>query len=176
MAKSALRQPAVLGWLRLARVYDRVQRAASEQLRGAGLSLAQFDVLAHVGAAEGLTQQELADHLLVTKGNITQVLDRMERVGLIARRQEGRAKRLWLTAAGRRLYEETVPAHEAFIAGQFATLAADEQQTLLRLLRRLDHELARQGEAIPPPGDEAEDKAQSDGAAGVASLGKGVKR
>lgn len=163
MARPLLRQPAVLSWLRLARVYQRVQRAASEQVRGAGLSVAQFDVLAHVGAAKGPTQQELADHLLVTKGNITQVLERMERAGLIVRRQEGRAKRLGLTAAGRRLYEEVVPAHEAFIADQFALLAPDEQRDLLRLLRRLDRDLAGRGGALPPPSDGSENETPEGG-------------
>jgi DNA-binding MarR family transcriptional regulator len=147
MGDRALRQPAVLGWLRLARVYQQVQRAAGEHVRRYGLSLAQFDVLAHVGAAEGLTQQALADHLLVT-----QLLDRMERAGLIERRPEGRAKRLWLTAAGRALYREVVPAHEAFIAGQFAMLAPAEQRRLLRLLHRVDHGLAASGGKACPPG------------------------
>jgi DNA-binding MarR family transcriptional regulator len=43
-----------------------------------GLNNAQFDVLAHVGAVEGMTQQELADSILVTKGNVALLLDRVE--------------------------------------------------------------------------------------------------
>src|SRR5829696_2797974 len=103
------RQPAVLAWLRLVRVYHKVGRAMTDHLRCKGLSMAQFDVLAHVGAAEGRTQQELADSLLVSKGNVCQLLDRMQDAGLIARRQEGRANRLYLTDAGRALYEDVVP-------------------------------------------------------------------
>src|SRR5436305_9480937 len=83
-------QPGVLAWLRLTRVYHKVSRRSEEQMRCHGLSMAQFDVLAHVGAAPGITQQELANSLLVTKGNVCQLLDRMQRSDLIERRQEGR--------------------------------------------------------------------------------------
>src|ERR671919_2294595 len=90
----ALRRLAVSGWLRLMRVYQKVDRISSEHLKHWDLSVAQFDVLAHVGASEGMTQQELADSLLVTKGNVCQLLGKMEQRGLISRRHEGRTKRL----------------------------------------------------------------------------------
>lgn len=140
-----MRSPAVAAWLRLARVFQQVNRASSEQLRQWDLSVAQFDIIAHVGAAEGMTQQELADGLLVTKGNICQMLDRMERGGLIERRQEGRANRLYLTPSGRRLFAEVVPAHEQMLAEQFATLSPAEQHALLALLRRVDRALGAAG-------------------------------
>ena len=139
LGRRSPRQPAVLAWLRMMRLYHRLSRTSAEHLRAWSLTPAQFDVLAHVGAAEGVTQQELADALLVTKGNICQLLDRMEGAGLIARCQEGRANRLHLTPAGRALYAEAVPAHEALIAAQFAALSSAEQGQLLGLLRRLDH-------------------------------------
>ena len=106
---SRLRGAGVVSWLRLVRVEQKVARVLAEDLRRRGLNMAQFDTLAHVGAAEGLTQQELADALLVTKGNVCQVLDRMERRGLVLRRPEGRANRLFLTDEGRKLFEETIP-------------------------------------------------------------------
>ncbi len=54
------RRAGVVAWLRLARVYQKLERAGMEHLRCWGLSVPQFDILAHVSAAEGLTQQELA--------------------------------------------------------------------------------------------------------------------
>jgi DNA-binding MarR family transcriptional regulator len=136
-----MRRHAVPTWLRLARVFAKINRASVEQLRTFDLSLAQFDVLAHVGSAEGITQQELADHLLVTKGNVTQLIDRMARRGLLVRRQQGRTNRLFLTPHGRRLFDEAVPAHEAHIAQQLAALSPSEMSELHRLLRTLDHSL-----------------------------------
>lgn len=143
MARGArsLRGSGVLSWLRLARVFEKTERAGEAQLRGWGLNMGQFDVLAHVGASEGLSQGELAESLLVTKGNVTQLLAKMESRGLIARRSEGRTKRIFLTGEGRRLYEEVVPAHEGFIAGRFEALGEEERGALHELLRKLDRDM-----------------------------------
>lgn len=137
----SLRRPSVLAWLRLLRVTQKVERALARQLKLWGLNNAQFDVLAHVGAAEGITQQELADSLLVTKGNVAQLLGRMERRGLIERRSQGRTNRLFLTDEGRRTFTEVVPAHEALIDDRLSVLSEEDQKQLFELLRRLDRAL-----------------------------------
>ena len=129
-------------WLRLARVFAKIERRGVDQVRPHGLSYGQFDVLAHVGAAPGITQQELADALLVTKGNICQLLDKLEAADLLVRRPEGRTNRLFLTHRGRTVYADVVPEHEALIAEQLSALDQDAQRQLLRLLRKLDHSLA----------------------------------
>ena len=103
--------------------------------------MAQFDVLAHVGAAEGITQQELADSLLVSKGNVCQLLDKLEGRGLISRRREGRTNRLFLTQKGRQLFDEVVPNHEALIEERLSALSREEQKSLHDLLRKLDRAL-----------------------------------
>ena len=131
----------MLAWLRLLRVTQKVERALARQLKLWGLNNAQFDVLAHVGAAEGITQQELADSLLVTKGNVAQLLGRMERRGLIERRSQGRTNRLFLTDEGRRTFTEVVPAHEALIDDRLSVLSEEDQKQLFELLRRLDRAL-----------------------------------
>lgn len=137
----SLRRPSVLAWLRLLRVSQKVERDLARQLKLWGLNNAQFDVLAHVGAAEGITQQELADSLLVTKGNVAQLLGRMERRGLIERRSQGRTNRLFLTDEGRRTFTEVVPAHEALIDDRLSVLLEEDQKQLFELLRRLDRAL-----------------------------------
>lgn len=123
------------------RVYQKVDRATAEHLRRWGLSVAQFDVLAQVGVSEGMTQQQLADSLLVTKGNVCQILDRMENRGWISRRPEGRTKRVFLTSGGRRLFDEVVPSQEAMISERFSALSRGEQEQLHGLLRKLDKSL-----------------------------------
>lgn len=130
--------PALLSWLRMMRVVNRTQRAAADHLRGWGLTAAQFDVIAQVGAARGPTQQELAERLLVTQGNVCQLLDGLERKGLVERRREGRSNHIFLTPAGRELAERVVPEHEAWQADRMSALDPGEQHELLRLLRKLD--------------------------------------
>ncbi len=132
---------ALTAWLRLARVYQKVDHASAERLRAWDLSVAQFDALTQIRAAEGLMQCDLAGRLLVTKGNISQLLDRLEARGLIVRHKEGRASRLYLTDAGRTLMDEVTPSQETFIAGQFGAIPADDLRALLAALRRLDRAL-----------------------------------
>src|SRR5215213_632159 len=131
----------VRAWLRLARVFQKVEQAALDDIRGEGLSMGQFDVLAQVGAAEGSTQQQIADALLVTKSNVCQLLDRMERAGLVERQQHGRTNLLHLTEDGRRLYDRVVPAHERRLAEHLSGLTPEEQAIVLGLLRKVDQSL-----------------------------------
>jgi len=77
----------------------------------------------------------------VSKGNVCQLLDKMEGRGWILRRQEGRTNRLPLTEDGRKVFEEVVPAHEAMIAERFSVLSEEEQAQLYELLRKFDRAL-----------------------------------
>jgi DNA-binding MarR family transcriptional regulator len=134
-----LRNPAVRAWIRMLRLTQRVvQPASAERLRGLGLNPAEFDILDHLAAREGLTQQELADALLVTKGNMTYHLCRMEERGLVDRRPEGRKNRLYLTGEGRRLLEEALPEHEALIDERFSGLSVEERVQIADLLQKLE--------------------------------------
>ncbi len=137
----SLRRPGVLAWIRLARVFQKISTRSERFFRLHGLNTAYFDILAKVGAAEGITQQELAAALLVTKGNISQLLTKLEEAGLVRRRQEGRSNCLSLTERGQTLFQALVPQEECLIADLLAPLSNDEQHELLRLLRKLDHAL-----------------------------------
>lgn len=144
-----MRRSSVLAYVRLLRVSQKIERELELQLRRWGLNNAQFDVLAQVGAAEGLTQQELADHLLVTKGNVAQLVVRLESRGVIERRPQGRTNRLYLTERGRRLFEQAVPEHEALVDERLSALTQEEQRSLHDLLRKLDRGLDRPPGGVP---------------------------
>jgi DNA-binding MarR family transcriptional regulator len=133
-----LRNPALRAWVRILRLSQKVQPALAETLRRLGLNPAEFDILDTLAAREGLTQQELADALLVTKGNMTYHLCRMEERGLVDRRPEGRKNRLYLTGESRRLLEEALPEHEALIDERFSGLSVEDRAQLADLLKKLD--------------------------------------
>lgn len=139
MKRQRPRRRAVPAWLRLAHVFQKIDGSSERLFRRHGLTSAQFDVLTHVGSASGVSQQELADALLVTKGNVSQLLRRLELRRYIMRRQAGRTNVISLTDAGKEIYERLVPLQEAQIARLFAPLSPGEQHDLLRLLRKLDH-------------------------------------
>lgn len=132
--------PALQTWLALMRAYQRMQRELDRLLDAAGLTLPQFDVLANLGMSEGITQQELAERLLVTKGNVCGVLDRMEAAGLVERRpdpKDRRANRLYLTRQGRSALHEAFPKHLGVVQACFAALEPAQQRTLHQLLVKL---------------------------------------
>jgi DNA-binding MarR family transcriptional regulator len=141
--------PAVQAWVGLVRAYHRIARRLEQALDGHGLSLAQFEVLAHLHFDEGMTQNDLAQRLLVTKGNVCGLIDRLQTAGLVQRRADPadrRANRLVLTAAGRTVFTAAFPAHLALIREMLGGLRVQE----LRQLHDLPGRLAEGGEAERP--------------------------
>ena len=126
-----------VAWLRLIRLARDMVRAEERHLRTVGLSTAELDILAQIGAREGLTQQDLARALLMTQGNVTYHLNRLTRRGIVERRVAGRCNQLFLTESGLALFRQVVPAQDAWHANQLAVLTPEEQRTLLAALRKL---------------------------------------
>lgn len=124
-------------WYRLSRVYNRSLRETHQHLKKWNLSAAQFDMLAQVGTHDRLTQQQLADKLFVTKGNITQMLGKLEELGFVKREQEWKTKYVSLTEMGKLLYDDVVPVQEQFQASQYGVLNQDEKRQLLDLLKKI---------------------------------------
>lgn len=137
------RQPAIPVWLRMVRFVNRGQDAFRNHLRAYDLNPAQFDVIAQVGRNEGLTQRELADRMVVTPGNITQLLDRMEAIGLVHRDAAGRCNRVHLTERGRQLFNTVVPEQDLLIADRFSSLEMNELETLSSIMRKLFRDTPR---------------------------------
>src|ERR1700755_1224658 len=98
-------------WFRLMRLETRMRVAVADRLRAIGLSVPQCDVLTTLTEQEGVSQQDLAKRLYVTKGNISGLIDRLAAPGLVERRAIAADKRqhaIFLTAAGRALAEQAV--------------------------------------------------------------------
>ena len=137
----AQHRTSVLVWVQLLRSYTKAQQKMSHVLGRHGLTSPQFDVLATLHRGEGLMQQELAVRLLVTKGNICGVLDRLEAAGRIERRPDPDDRRtncIYLTEKGRQVFAETLPDHHAHIHELMAGFDAEQIQTLQSLLQTLE--------------------------------------
>src|SRR3712207_9356721 len=92
-------------WFRFIRLQHRVSAAMGAELRALGLSIPQFDLLSTLTEREGLSQQELAERLYVTKGNVSGLLDRMVEAGLVGGRGlpgDRRSNALHLTPTDRK--------------------------------------------------------------------------
>lgn len=128
----------ILAWFRLSRFYHESIRRSNQHLKKWDLTISQFDVLAQVGASEPISQQELAKKLLVTKGNVTHMLTKMEQLGWVKREREWKTKYITLTPKGKKMLEDVLPAQEQFQADQFKNLSFEEKKQLHELLKKLD--------------------------------------
>ncbi len=124
-------------WVRLIRGRERIGRRLEQLFARHGLTPAQFDVLATLQRGEGITQQELSERLLVTKGNVCGLIDRAEAAGWVERRpdpEDRRANRLYLTESGCQRLAETLPAHHAVIERILGQLGPGKLEELHNLL------------------------------------------
>jgi len=115
-----------------------------EDLSEYDLTPAQFEVIAKLWGAQGISQQMLAERLLVTKGNVCGLIDRMSVLGLVERRcdpEDRRSNLLFLTDKGMELADRVIPAHERHIAEHMSVLSPEDQRKLAALLRELDRSL-----------------------------------
>jgi DNA-binding MarR family transcriptional regulator len=88
----------------------------------------------------GMTVKELIEFLMVSRQNITPLLDRLEDRGWIERvkdEEDGRSRRVRLTEVGDDIWNRMQVPIEAFYREALANFALDEQLTLYRLLDRL---------------------------------------
>ena len=124
-------------WFRLLRLQTRLNVAMAERLRVIGISVPQCDVLTTLTEQEGLSQQDLAKRLYVTKGNISGLIDRLETAGFVERRalvEDRRSHAIFLTPEGRKKALEGIGIQQDYVAATLGQLAPAEIQDLERLL------------------------------------------
>ncbi|MEM7134198.1 MAG: MarR family transcriptional regulator [Chloroflexota bacterium] len=130
-----------LAWYRLLRVVKMGIGYISPTFIDAGLTRPQFDLLSAIAMDEGQTQQIYAERMTVTKGNITQQLDRLEKNGLVLRCKEGRTNCLYLTESGWEVIGRISPEHDDRLFQMFEALTTDEIKDLVRILRKLEQNI-----------------------------------
>jgi len=135
------RDPRFLTWYRLLRVMKKGIGYISPTFIDAGLSRPQFDLLGAIAMDEGQTQQSYAERMTVTKGNITQQLDRLEKNGWVRRSKEGRTNYLYLTDSGWEIMGRITPEHDERLYELFSVLTAEEVRDLARILRKLEQNI-----------------------------------
>lgn len=133
-------QLALRTYVKLLRAADSVTARLSAQITASGLSWSQFGVLEALYHLGPLCQKELGEKLLKTTGNITMVVDNLERRGLVRRERMAEDRRyvcVHLTECGHHLIARLFPPHAEAIANEMSALTAEEQEELGRLCRKL---------------------------------------
>ena len=129
-------------WLRLLTCTQLIERRVRSGLREEfGTTLPRFDLMAQLERhREGLKMNELSRMLMVTGGNITAIVDQLEKEGQVERLDDSadkRAFRIRLTRAGEKSFTEMARAHEQWVVELLAGLTRKEHDELLKLLAKL---------------------------------------
>ena len=127
-------------WVTLARCHATYAKAIASKVQEFGLTTPQFGTLEALYHLGPLSLGELADKLLVTGGNVTYVMDRLEDQGLVYRYRRPDDRRVIqarLTPEGRELVAEAFPSHASYVEHLSRHLTPDEQEQLGDLLRTL---------------------------------------
>jgi len=134
----------IIAWARLVRAQQLLLERVEMDLKKAGLPpLRWYDVLLelHRAGSEGLRQFEIGAAVLLSKHNVSRLLDRLEKEKLLERyvcEEDGRGARVQITTAGRELLRRMWPVYSASIAEHFAQhYNKTELKQLAELLGRL---------------------------------------
>ena len=120
---------------------DAFLRDSQRLFRPHGLTAAQYNVLSVLAAAaDGLSQRELGDILVVDRSNITGLLDRLEKAGLVKRTDHPSDRRIYrvsLTSAGRKLWAKVQPRYLKVTEQVTAGLREKQARDAIAVLKSL---------------------------------------
>jgi DNA-binding MarR family transcriptional regulator len=131
-------------WLLLVRTHTRVWDRLEEQMRrDHGLTMARYDVLAHLNTAGGrLRLGELASAIALSPSGLSKLLDRMDAAGLIRREPDpadARGAFATITPLGRTLVRKARTGHHHLLRSTFGRALNDRDVAdLARVMRKLD--------------------------------------
>jgi DNA-binding MarR family transcriptional regulator len=132
-------------WELLAQVAQAYRSLSDSFMDRIGLHRAQATLLCRLFDQDGITQSEIAEQLAVQGATVTNMLQRMEEAGLVARRrdaEDNRLVRVYLTDMGRKqeraITEQFVKVEEAIFEG----LGPSERTLLRQVLKKMLHNMS----------------------------------
>ena len=129
-------------WLQILKASRLIENELRERLRVEfATTLPRFDVMAALFRSEdGLRMGDLSEALMVSNGNITPLVDRLVKDGMVMRvpvAADRRASAVTLTADGRAQFAIMAAAHEGWVDELLSGLSAADAQQLSQLLRQV---------------------------------------
>lgn len=135
----------------LVQVATEVQKRLDAYVRPFNVSMSRMAVLLHLYFSDApLQPSSLGVRMLVTRANVTGLIDGLVHGGLVSRVQPPEDRRAWeiaLTKAGAALVEEYLPYHLQAMRAVTAGLDPEEARTFVRLVHKLRHGM----QALEPP-------------------------
>lgn len=127
-------------YVKLMRAAEAVSTRVTRHLAESGLTISQFAVLEALHHLGPLCQRDIAKKILKSTGNITIVIDNLEKRGLVARVRGVEDRRFFtvqLTSDGENLISGIFSPHAEAIVREMGVLTEEEQVELGRLCKKL---------------------------------------
>lgn len=127
-------------WVKLTRAYLTISKKVSENVKSFNLTEPQFGALECLGHLGPMTIGSLCSKQLVSGGNMTLVIDNLEKEGLAERihsKEDRRTIVVRLTPKGEELFNAIFVRHAEFISELTSVLSKEEITTLSGLLKKL---------------------------------------
>jgi len=127
-------------YVKLMRAADAVSTRVTRHLADSGLTTSQFAVLEALHHLGPLCQRDIGKKILKSGGNITVVIDNLEKRRLVSRlrgTEDRRFLTVQLTSDGERLIAGVFPPHAEAIIREMVVLSEEEQIELGRLCKKL---------------------------------------
>lgn len=124
--------------------HDLMARYVESVLNGYGTSVAQYGVLVNLHRMQPCSLTDLSTRLFRTSGNVTSLIDRMERDGLVERLDhpdDRRVTLVQLTEAGEAFLSSLRPRHRAFLSEMMSCCPEEELSQLTHLLTKFKERL-----------------------------------
>ena len=131
---------ALNAYIALMRASESLNARLSRALESSGLTAGQFGALEALHHLGPMCQRALAEKLLRSGGNITMVVDNLEKRGLVERKRGTEDRRyvlVQLTKEGKKLIKELFPRHLEEIVREMKALPGSDQEELRRICRTL---------------------------------------
>lgn len=127
-------------YIKLSRAAEAVSARVNAHLKNYQLTVSQFGVLEAIYHLGSLQQNQLAEKILKSTGNMTLVIDNLEKRDLVERERSPADRRcvfIHLTRSGEQLIEDIFPRHVAIVMEEISALSQAEQIQLGDLCRKL---------------------------------------
>jgi DNA-binding MarR family transcriptional regulator len=137
-------------WIRILRTARAIEAEVRDRLRVEfDVTLPQFDVMAALERKPGgMTMTELSRFLMVSNGNVTGIIDRLESDKLVTRHapaDDRRATIVQLTPRGLKEFTAMAKAHQGWVDGLLSDFGAADAATLIRHLDGLSGRIRNEG-------------------------------
>jgi MarR family transcriptional regulator, 2-MHQ and catechol-resistance regulon repressor len=130
---------ALSAFINLIRASDSVIKRLTGQLDLQGLTMGQFGIMEALFHLGPMSQKRLGEKLLRSGGNITMIVDNLEKHGWVVRERQKKDRRVLmirLTPGGEKLITRVMPPHAEMIVKEMARLTPEEQEELRRICRK----------------------------------------